>query len=131
MKSTSPLHPLDLGPDLLMCENGVVVLDAGPGFYSYRWQDGNDEQAYTAFFPGTYSVEVTDSCGGVQMDEITITIDPASIVDLGNDTLVCEGDTLFISLNGFEKYEWFPKNVLSCDTCSNVVISPFPTTPWR
>ncbi len=117
---------LDLGPDLLMCENGVTVLDAGPGFYSYRWQDGDDEQTYTAFFPGAYSVEVTDSCGGVQMDEITITVDPATIVDLGNDTLVCEGDTLLISLNGFDKYQWFPKNILSCDTCSNAAISPVP-----
>ena len=118
--------PLDLGPDLLMCENGVTVLDAGPGFYSYRWQDGDDEQTYTAFFPGTYSVEVTDSCGGIQTDEITITIDPTTIVDLGNDTLVCEGDTLFISLNGFDKYQWLPKNILSCDTCSAATISPLP-----
>lgn len=118
--------PLDLGPDLVICENAVTELDAGPGFYRYRWQDGNDQQTYTAFLPGTYSVEVTDSCGGVQMDEITITVDPASMVDLGNDTLICEGDTLSIFLNGFDRFEWFPKNIFACDTCSNVEISPSP-----
>ncbi len=115
---------LDLGPDILVCENGVVVLDAGPGFFSYRWQDGHGEQTYTAFFPGTYSVEVTDSCGDVQTDEVTISIDPVSVVDLGPDTLVCEGDTLLISLSGFDRYDWFPKNIFPCDTCSSVGISP-------
>lgn len=116
--------PLDLGPDIIVCENGVVPLDAGPGFYRYRWQDGDDEQTYTAFFPGTYSVEVTDSCGGIQTDEITITVDPATILDIGNDTLICEGDSLIISPTGFDRYEWFPKNVFPCDTCSTVEIFP-------
>ena len=118
--------PLNLGPDILMCENGTVELDAGPGFFSYRWQDGSMEQTYTVFFPGTYSVEVTDSCGGKQTDEITILVDPASIVDLGNDTLICEGDTLLISLNGFDHYQWLPKNIINCDTCSTINISPEP-----
>lgn len=117
---------LDLGPDIVACENGVTVLDAGPGFYEYRWQDGEDEQTYTAFFPGTYTVEVTDSCGNVQSDQVTITVDPASIIDLGNDTLVCEGDGLNITLTGFDRYEWFPKNVVPCDTCASIDLFPGP-----
>lgn len=118
--------PLDLGPDIVVCENGVTELDAGPGFFSYRWQDGSGEQAYTAFFPGTYSVEVTDSCGGTQTDEITITVDPATVADLGNDTLVCIGDTLLLALDGFDRFEWFPKGFFDCDTCATQAVVPDP-----
>ncbi|MCB0521149.1 MAG: gliding motility-associated C-terminal domain-containing protein [Lewinellaceae bacterium] len=116
--------PLDLGPDIIMCENGVVQLDAGPGFFSYRWQDGSDEQTFTAFFPGTYTVEVTDSCGGTQADEVTISVDPTSVLNLGNDTLVCLGDTLVLSLSGFDRFQWFPHWRFACDTCQVQSVVP-------
>ncbi len=115
---------LELGPNIIMCENDVVELDAGPGFFSYRWQDGSGEQTYTAFFPGTYSVTVTDICGGTQTDNVTVTIDPASVLDLGKDTLVCLGDTLVLSLSSFDRFQWFPRWRFNCDTCQTQSIVP-------
>jgi gliding motility-associated-like protein len=116
--------PFELGPNISMCENGTVVLDAGPDFYSYRWQDGSGGQTYTAFFPGNYSVTVTDICGGTQTDNVTITVDPASVLDLGMDTLVCLGDTLVLSLNSFDRFQWLPRWRFSCDTCQVQSIVP-------
>ena len=118
--------PLDLGPDIVVCENGVAELDAGPGFFRYRWQDGSGEQTYTAFLPGTYSVTVTDICGGTQTDEITITVDPATVADLGNDTLVCLGDSLLLSPGDFDRYEWFPKGYFDCEDCPTQAVVPGP-----
>jgi hypothetical protein len=37
------------------------VLDAGPGFKSYLWQDGSTNQTFPAITKGIYSVTVTDN----------------------------------------------------------------------
>ncbi|MCB0544093.1 MAG: hypothetical protein KDC70_11280, partial [Saprospiraceae bacterium] len=86
---TPPL--LDPGPDVFLCQNGVTVLDAGPGFAAYHWYDGSAEQTLTAFGPGIYSVTATDACGGEQTDEVLVTVDSSAVLDLGPDITVCEG----------------------------------------
>jgi gliding motility-associated-like protein len=115
---------LDLGPDIVTCENGVVTFDAGDDFFSYEWQDGFSESMYTTWFPGTYWVVVTDSCGGIQSDTVTVTFDPATELDLGADTTLCLGDSLVIQVPGYDNYEWQPADFLDCDTCATVVAVP-------
>ena len=119
---TAPV--LDLGPDTAMCQFGVVDLDSGPGFASYLWQDGTTEQTLTAFAPGTYSVMVTDSCGGVQTDSITISIDPTTVLDLGPDVAVCQGGSHTFNVTGFATYEWLPSDYLDCTDCPNPTTTP-------
>ncbi len=122
---------LDLGNDIVICENGINVLDAGDGFLEYTWQDGfTQSQTYTAWLPGTYWVDVLDICGDLQSDTITILVDPASMIDLGNDTLICEGETLTFSLNGFDTYQWQPSISLNCDDCPTVIASPLVSTTY-
>ncbi len=119
---TAPV--LNLGPDITACENGVAVLDAGPGFASYRWQDGSTEQTLTTFAPGTYSVTVTDACGGTQSDEVQINTDPATVLDLGPDLQICEGSSQTLNASGFTSYQWSPADYLSCTNCPNPTITP-------
>ncbi|MEL6832083.1 MAG: M43 family zinc metalloprotease [Bacteroidota bacterium] len=111
---------LDLGPDVISCENGVVVLDAGPDFESYQWSDLTTEQTLTTLFPGLYSVTVTDRCGNEQVDEITIIVDETESIDLGPDVELCPGETLTFSLDGFATYEWFPEDGFDCNDCPTV-----------
>lgn len=115
---------LDLGPDTTMCQFGVTVLDAGPGFVSYHWQDGSTEQTLTAWNPGTYWVVATDSCGGAQTDSITISVDPATVLDLGDDLEICAGGSFTFTITGFETYEWLPATYLSCANCPNPTTTP-------
>ncbi|MEZ4955015.1 MAG: SdrD B-like domain-containing protein [Saprospiraceae bacterium] len=115
---------LNLGPDVSMCQFGVVDLDAGPGFATYTWQDGSSEQTLTAFNPGTYSVTVVDECGGEQMDQITISIDSTTVLDLGPDIEICEGSSYTFDVQGFEMYQWSPADYLSCTDCSNPTTTP-------
>ncbi|MBK8565467.1 MAG: T9SS type A sorting domain-containing protein [Saprospiraceae bacterium] len=119
---TAPV--LNLGPDISACENGVTALDAGPGFASYRWQDGSTEQTLTAFAPGTYSVTVTDACGGTQTDAVQITTDPATVLDLGPDLEICAGGSQTLHATGFTTYQWTPADYLSCTDCPNPIITP-------
>jgi len=59
------LHPINLGTDHSMCPDDGIVLDAGPDFISYRWQDGAAAQTYPVKTPGTYIVAATNTCGTV------------------------------------------------------------------
>ncbi len=115
---------LDLGPDTSMCQFGVVDLDAGFGFISYNWQDGSTERTLTAWNPGTYSVTVVDECGGEQMDSITISIDPTTVLDLGDDVEVCQGGSHTFDVTGFTVYEWLPTDYLDCFDCPNPTTTP-------
>lgn len=113
---------LNLGPDTVMCDNATITMDAGSGFYEYRWFNGSMEQTYTSWEPGIYWVEVTDSCGGIQSDTLTITVLPETELHIAQDTMVCPG-TVTLTASGFEKYQWFPQAQIDCDTCATVVVN--------
>ena len=115
---------LDLGPDVSMCQFGVVDLDAGAGFASYHWQDGSTDQTLTIWNPGTYSVTVVDECGGEQFDEITISIDSTTVLELGDDVEVCQGGSHTFDVTGFVNYEWSPADYLDCTDCPNPTTTP-------
>lgn len=112
--------PLDLGRDTAICANGTAELNAGPGFVSYRWQDGSTQPAFTAFGPGTYWVEAADSCGGIQVDSIIILTEPSTQIQLPPDTAVCPGSTLTFSLDSFASYQWFPAAAVDCPNCPEI-----------
>ncbi len=118
---------LDLGPDLEICDNATVTLDAGTGFFEYQWFDGSTEQTYTSWFPGTYWVTAIDSCGSIQSDTINITVLPETQLQVAQDTSVCPG-TVTLTASGFEKYQWFPQSQIDCDTCATVTVDIDSTT---
>ncbi len=113
---------LDIGPDQTVCDNGVVALTASPGFSDYRWQDGQPGSNYTAVGPGQYWVTATDGCLDFS-DTVEVFLDENTVLDLGPDTVLCPGNTLEISLTGFDTYKWSPETDIDCTTCSSVVIS--------
>jgi hypothetical protein len=64
---------VDLGGDQVS-NTGPIILDAGPGFASYLWQDGSTVQTYTVTVTGDYSVTVTDNNGCEGFDEVHVSI---------------------------------------------------------
>jgi gliding motility-associated-like protein len=121
---------LDLGPDLIMCDNGIVTLDAGPGFAQYTWNDLTQESTFTAYGPGTYWVVALDSCGLTYTDSVIVSVDPATVMNLGPDILLCapETEVTLSTTPGFSNYAWFPSTFLSCDDCPSPVVQN-PTGP--
>ncbi|MFK8101081.1 MAG: M43 family zinc metalloprotease [Saprospiraceae bacterium] len=122
--------PLDLGPDVSVCANGVYQFNAGSGFFAYRWQDGSIDSSFTAFEAGKYWVEVEDFCGNIQSDTVVFSVDSTTIFDLGMDTIICAGDSIALSVSGFAQYDWYPKMGLSCDTCGTIFIKPVMDTQY-
>ena len=85
---------IDLGPDVMVCDNGVVPLAAPPGYATYRWVDGTTDRTFTAYEPGEYWVVATDSCGLTRSDTMRVTISPTTEINLGPDTTICIGSEL-------------------------------------
>ena len=86
---------IQLGKDTLLCPNDELNLDATSEVATYQWQDNSSENTFTVTREGMYTVLVTNICG---MDRDTIQVNyrvPLS-VDLGNDTLICDGIPLML-----------------------------------
>lgn len=77
----NPSPMLSLANDTTICVNGATTIDAGAGFSAYLWSTSETSQSITAdgttLGLGTHSitVEVTDSLGCTNMDDVTITVD--------------------------------------------------------
>ena len=99
----NPLPVVNLGNDTALC-NDTLQLDAGAGFVSYLWQNGDTNQTFTVSVTGTYSVEVFDgTC--FNSDTIVVEVNPLPMVNIGPDTTVCAGIVLDAG-PGLDDYLW-------------------------
>lgn len=120
---------LDLGPDVILCHDSTVVFDAGPDFIQYLWNDGTSGPSLAASAPGLYWVEVEEACGFVQRDTVLLTLSLLGDTQLP-DVALCAGDSLVVTLPGFDTYLWAPAAGLSCTDCASVLIGPDTTTAY-
>ncbi len=129
----APLNKtLELGPDLVVCDNGVFSFNAGSGFARYQWSDGTADSTATTLFPGKYWVNAWDLCGNLQTDTITVSIAPNSVLDLGADLpQQCSGtSTNYQRPANFDSWQWSPDDFLSCADCASVTVSPAESARW-
>jgi len=122
-----PPASLDLGPDILVCKDSTIVLDAGPGFTSYQWQDGSTAQTFSATTTGLYELAATDACGNVLNDAVQITLSQIPDLQLP-DLSLCPGESTIVTVPGFVQYTWTPGAGLSCTDCASVTIQPTAST---
>ncbi|MDX1447336.1 LamG-like jellyroll fold domain-containing protein, partial [Lishizhenia sp.] len=87
---------LDLGEDTTLCEGNTLTLTPGGNFDQYLWQDSSMTSTYVVNQPGVYTVTSTNQCGTF-IDSIGISYINISL-DLGADTVICEGDTLTLDV---------------------------------
>jgi len=101
-----PLPIANLGPDTSMCNGESILLDGGAEFISYLWQDNDTSQFYNVTSGGWYSVTVGNGCGE-DTDSVYVEEYPAPDIDLGQDTTICEGNSLTLDVgNGYASYLW-------------------------
>ena len=99
--------PVDLGPDLTLCEGETVLLDASYPGATYVWQDGSIHDVFEVHEAGVYSVTITSTCGeAVDLVEVFY-VDEMPVVSLSNDTILCPGNTLLLdATNPGASYSW-------------------------
>ncbi len=98
---------VDLGIDLtVVCVDNTLLtaeVSGGIGAYSYIWEHSNDtisEVDFAEFMTDvstTISLEVTDECGNIGIDEINLNIPAEPIyITTSADTTICAGDSLYL-----------------------------------
>lgn len=122
---------LDLGRDTVICDQTAITLRAGKQFLSYQWQDGSTDSVFTVTRPGSYWVQVYDSCGNPLRDTITISAYANPSFTIGPDRKKCNGDTLHLSVpSGFLNYTWSNNYNISSTNSRSVVINPLVDTAY-
>lgn len=98
-----------LPADTAICSGSTVTIDAGSGFATYDWSTGDNTQSIIVTTANTYTVTVTNNDGCEASDSITITVNPLPVVNLGNDTTICNNQNLVLNAGaGFASYSWTP-----------------------
>ena len=118
----------DLGPDTFLCTGQSVTLQpqgtfSGP---AYLWSTGSTNSTITVNQSGLYSLLVTQGICTAS-DTVNVTVQNPPIVDLGNDKIICPGESLVLqSSNSYTNptYTWN-----TGDASSSITISQ-PGTYW-
>jgi FG-GAP-like repeat/SprB repeat len=112
---------VSLGADTTICDNATVAFSAsGNQLVSFLWQNGTTQANFTAPDAGIYHVATTDICGIIQRDTVQIWIDSSTVVNIGPDVTMCQGETVTLSESGFDTYQWTAPPGLNCTNCASV-----------
>jgi hypothetical protein len=147
MFTALPVPEIELGEDLIYCENEVFQrrLSAGPGHSLYEWNTGTTDSFLLVKTPGNYSVEVWNSMGCTGKDTIEIREILGPEINLGPDSSYCKGEAFHLILttsNPLKSYLWsngstasqiqidtagvywlYGQNALKCSNTDSIVIS--------
>ncbi|RYM34650.1 hypothetical protein ERX46_04550 [Brumimicrobium glaciale] len=88
---------VDLGNDTLLCQGQNLTLDVTTPNANYIWQDYSSNSIFNVYQQGTYSVEVNvGSCSS--SDTILVNYIPTPNINLGADTVLCQGQNLLLDV---------------------------------
>jgi len=90
-----PLKSLTLGPDTSICKGDTIVLQTNNGELAV-WNTGDTASRIRVANSGKYYASQSTFCGVIS-DTVNLTHIPKLKLDLGEDTLVCKGERLFLS----------------------------------
>jgi hypothetical protein len=90
-----------------LCEGETLTLATETGMSGYTWSTLEDVESIVVSSSGSYSVSVVDGNGCEAIsEEISITVNPIPELFLGNDTVLCETETLQLQVPSFFSYLW-------------------------
>jgi len=94
-----------LGEDVTTCGDTTIILNAGT-YTSYLWNTLETSGSIIVDTTGEYIVYVTDETACEANDNIIITLNPEPNVFLGNDTTICEGESIYLNAGTGTSYLW-------------------------
>lgn len=90
-----------------LCNGGISNLDAGNPGSSYLWSNGATTQSINVQAGGDYTVKITSASNCSVWDTVSVAVLPVPIVNIGNDTVLCTGDTIMLDAgNPGASYTW-------------------------
>lgn len=86
-----------LGDEISFCDGHTLNLDAGNPGCTYKWSTGETSQSIQVHTSGYFSVIIENACGRLK-DSVNVIIEfPLIDLDLGSDTIICQGDQLTLN----------------------------------
>ena len=114
------------GEDVSICIGNSVTLSASGGI-TYTWNTGDIGTSPT-FSPTettTYTVTVTDGFGNSDSDDVTVFVDLPPTAIVGEDQVICEGESVTLTAEGGDSYLWN-----TGDTSSTITVNPITDTVY-
>ncbi|MBK8227162.1 MAG: gliding motility-associated C-terminal domain-containing protein [Flavobacteriales bacterium] len=100
-----PAPVVNLGNDTTLCSGASLTLSAAQPNAAYAWSTGASTSTISVNAAGTYTVSV-DLNGCTASDAINVSVfDPVGL-DLGDDQLLCPGESATLAANIVGQYEW-------------------------
>jgi Domain of unknown function (DUF2341)/Secretion system C-terminal sorting domain len=118
-----------------VCAGDTVMMSVVGNGDSYSWM-GDSLSATTGQvvyawpnFTTSYVVTALDSTlGCATSDTLTVNVHQMVLSVIVSPVILCDGDSVALSLSGADTYAWSPPNGLSATTGSTVIASPDSTT---
>ncbi len=97
---------LDAGEDQTICQGDTTILTATGGT-SYLWSTGETESQIQVapMETTTYTVTSENACG-IETDEVTVFVEEAYLVDLGEDIEICSGEIVELNAGTFDNADY-------------------------
>lgn len=96
---------INLGNDTAICDGQTLLLDAGNGS-SWSWNTAETSQTILVSTADTFIVAVTYASGCTFSDSIEVSIDTIPVVDLGNDTAICDLTSIELDAGEGDSWSW-------------------------
>ncbi len=101
-----PLPQLQAGIDLSICDGDSILLSAQGG-NNLIWSNGiQDGVSFIPAATSVYTVTGTSQYGCINSDNMVVTVNPIPVVNAGNDTSICFGESFSVSGTGADFYSW-------------------------
>ncbi|MCB9274757.1 MAG: gliding motility-associated C-terminal domain-containing protein [Lewinellaceae bacterium] len=105
--AVQPPPSVSLPDTALLCEDGLLILDAGSGLAGYQWSTGDDTQSVEITDAGTYTLQAVDSLGCEAQASVEVVEIPVPSPDIEGDFSLCPGQESTLSVTGdYVAYAW-------------------------
>ena len=89
---------INIGKDTVLCPGETFWLNAAAKNATYLWNNGSTDSIINVTTAGNYKVTVSTSCFNIS-DSIYVAYNRPPSLKLGNDTEICLGDYLLLSVS--------------------------------
>jgi gliding motility-associated-like protein len=86
-----------------------AAVAGGTAAYTYSWSNGSvvSSSFVSPLTSTNYTITVTDAMACTAIDSVFITVFQPAVINLGNDTSICQGDQITLDAGaGFSSYLW-------------------------
>jgi len=121
------------GKDSTICQGTAIQLTTNTGTsYAYSWSNGSTTNSIVVAPSVTtsYIISVTGPGGCKQKDTVTVTVNPAPIMNVAGVKTICIGDSTFLTASGAVTYSWSPGTGLNTTVGASVRAIPPSTTTY-